>query len=744
MSLKRATAPRSIFKMITKAATSLVRPFVAACLAVLIAGGNASPAFAQNPAPTTQDQSQQPAPQAGTPGNVPPASQAGPEAAAGTAPAPAPPIPVSLGLSKHSFTNGPRAFPTLIAPYVPIHIDEPNLVNSPRIDQLIHDNKLEITLQDAVELALENSLDIAVARYTPWIADTDILRTKSGGRGIGTTGADFGTSQANITPTNPQVSYDPVITAAAEIDSRSTAVNNPFLSGTGVGSNSLTGLRSHATIFNVGYSQSFSPGTTVNVAWDNTRSSSGSAANFFNPSVQSSLTTGFSQQLLNGFGTYVGRRNIMISKNNRKIADLVFMNQAITTVTNTINAYWELVYAREAVKVQQQAVAVSDKLFNDNKKQLEIGTMAPLDVTRAESEVASDRQNLIVAQTTKLQDEQILKNAMTKNPLAPNLINVEIIPTDLPAPVEAIENSTFEAAIQEAFNKRPDLREQEYNLKNAGIEVRTTRNALLPELTLSGQYSSSGLAGNSPISGTTVISAGAPIVDSNGTPVTITGPGGVQTPIFQQVTTAPVVGTSQQGFGTAQNQVFTNQFPDYFASLNLFLPLRNRSAQADNARAILTQRQLETQFQQLKNAALLDVRNTYIALQQDRARVDAAIKARELQKQTFEAEQKKYTLGASTVYNVILTQRDYVTAQGVELRALSDLVEAKANFERAVGRTLDVNRVTIASTGTKSGGSELERETLIPGTLHGQVVGTDKIFSNVNNAGSSGSAKSTQ
>ena len=131
---------------------------------------------------------------------------------------------------------------------------------------------------------------------------------------------------------------------------------------------------------------------------------------------------------------YVGRRNIMIAKNNRKIADLVFVNQAITTVTNTINAYWELVYARENVKVQQQAVAVSEKLFNDNKKQLEIGTMAPLDVTRAESEVASDRQNLIVAQTTQFQDEQVLKNAMTKDPLANNLINVEIIPTDLPTP----------------------------------------------------------------------------------------------------------------------------------------------------------------------------------------------------------------------------------------------------------------------------------------------------------------------
>jgi outer membrane protein len=725
MSLKRATAQRSIFRVISRAAAPLARPLVAAVLAFLMVGIDVGPAFAQNP-PPPQDQQPQP----GTPGNVPPASQAGPEAAAGTAPPPSPPIPVSLGLSKHSFVNGARSFPTLIAPYTPIHIDAPDLVNSPRIDQLIHDNKLEITLQDAVELALQNSLDIAVSRYNPWIADTDILRTKSGGQGRGTTGADFGTSAANITPNNPFVSYDPIITAVAQIDSRTTAVNNPFLSGTGVGANSLTGLQSHATIFNLGYSQSFSPGTTVNLAWDNTRSSSGSSANFFNPSVQSSLSAGFSQQLLNGFGTFVGRRNIMIAKNNRKIADLIFVQQAITTVTNTINAYWELVYAREAVKVQQQAVAVSDKLFNDNKKQLEIGTMAPLDVTRAESEVASDRQNLIVAQTTKLQDEQILKNAMTKNPLAPNLINVEIIPLDLPAPIEAVENSSFEAAIQEAFVKRPDIQEQNFNLKNAGIEVRATKNALLPTLTLSAQYSSSGLAGNSPITGTPVITAGAPIVDTNGNPVTITGPGGVQTPIFQQTVNTPVTGISQQGFGTAQNQVFTNQFPDYFASLNLYLPLRNRSAQADNARATLTQRQLETQLQQLRNAALLDVRNTYIALQQDRARVDAAIKARELQKQTFEAEQKKYTLGASTVYNVILTQRDYVTAQGTELRALSDLVEAKANFERAVGRTLEVNRVTIANSGTPSGLSEFEHDTLIPGTLHGKVVGTDKIFTN--------------
>jgi outer membrane protein len=740
MSLMRMTALRSIYRptriRIKNLPGRYARPLVANFLALLIATANVAPAFAQNPPPKQDPAKQDPteqqqAPPPGTYGNIPPASQAGPEAATGTAPPKAPPIPVSLGLSTHSFTHGPRAFPTLIAPYKPIQVDEPTLVNSPRIDQLIHDGKLQITLQDAVELALENSLDIAVARYNPWIADTDILRTKAGGQGRGTPGADFPTSQANIDPFNPFPSYDPIISATTSINSATSPVNNPFLSGTGLQSTTLAGLHSHAAVYNFGYQQSFTPGTTVNVAWNNTRSSSGSTINFFNPTVQSALTAGFTQQLLNGFGSYVGRRNIMIAKNNRKIADLVFVNQAITTVTNAINAYWELVYARENVKVQQQAVAVSEKLYNDNKKQLEIGTMAPLDVTRAESEVASNRQNLIVAQTTQLQDEQVLKNAMTKNPLAPNLINVEIIPTDLPTPPAATESASFEDAIQEAFVKRPDLQEQVYNLKNSGIEVHATRNALLPTLTLSGQYSSSGLAGNSPISGTPVVtSTGVPIVDTNGNPISVTGAGGVQTPIFVSATSAPTIGTNQQGFGTAQNQVFTNQFPDYFASLNLFLPLRNRSAQADNARAMLTQRQLETQLQQLKNAALLDVRITYIALEQDRARVDAAIKGRELQKQTFEAEQKKYTLGASTVYNVILTQRDYVTAEGTELRALADLNEAKANFERAVGRTLEVNRVTIATTGTKSGLTELEPETLIPGTLHGQVVGTDKIFSN--------------
>jgi len=469
-------------------------------------------------------------------------------------------------------------------------------------------------------------------------------------------------------------------------------------------------------VYNFQYSQGFQTGTTFFTAWNNTRSSSTSAANLFNPSVNSTIFAGFQQQLLNGFGRAVNTRNIRIAKNNRKIADWAFTQQAITTVTNTINSYWELVFARENVKVQQQAVTVAEKLYNDNKKQLEIGTMAPLDVTRAESELATNRQNLIVAQTLQLQDQQVLKNAISKNPLGPNFVNVEVITTDSPSRPEAIEAPTFEEAVKEAFAKRPELQEEALNLLNGEIDLKATRNALLPTATLTAQYSSVGLAGNQR-SFTSATVAGAPVVDANGNPI----PG-----FFlpgTQVTQGP---TSQAGFGDALSSAFHNNFPDYQVALNVQIPIRNRSAQADNQRAILTQRYLEAQLQQMKNAALLDVRNTYILLTQDRAQVDAASKARELQQQTFDAEQKKYQLGASTVYLVIQTQRDLINAQGTELRALANLAEAKANYERAIGRTLEVNQVTIAD--AKSG--EAERETLIPGTLHGQVVGTEKLSFN--------------
>jgi outer membrane protein TolC len=592
---------------------------------------------------------------------------------------------VSLGTSKYHYTRAPKPFPNLIAPYRPITIPEPVLTNSPRVDQLIHDGKLELTLQDAVELALENSMDIAVARYNPWFADTDILATESGSQPFGIAGAEVRQSFANV----PFLNYDPTFNSQISYDDRVTPVNNPFISGTGTQATAAS-LASHTATYSNNVTEGFSTGTIGTVAWNNTRSSSGSTFNFFNPDVSSALVVTLQQQLLNGFGRFINRRNIMISKNNRKLADYVFESQAITTVTSTIDAYWELVYARANVEVQQQAVSVSQRLYGDNKKQLEIGTLAPLDVTRAEAQLATDQQNLIIAQTVKLQDEQILKNAISKDPLAANLINVEIIPTDKPTPPETTEAASFEDSIKEAFQKRPELLEQQINITNAGIDARATGIALRPTATLFAQYTSQGLAGVSTIPGT----AGAP-------PTII-----------------------QQGFTTAQSQVFQNKFPDYLVGVTVQIPIRNRANQATNQHAILQLRQIETQMQQLKNAAVVDVRNTYIALEQGRVQVATASEARKLQQQTFDAEQKKYQLGASTVYQVILTQRDLVNAQGAELRALANLLEAKAAYERAVGRTLEVNRVTIAD--VKHG--EVEKDTLIPGTLHGKVVGTENLL----------------
>ncbi|MFI5098782.1 MAG: TolC family protein [Candidatus Acidiferrales bacterium] len=674
--------------------TPFRRPLLASILAGVLAGSPVTTAFAQEPA-------------------SPPAPHAVAQGA----------VPISLGVTKHDYTHAPKPFPNLFAPYTSQFVDPGVLTNSPRLEQLIHDGKLSLSLQDAIALALENSMDIVVTRYNPWMADVSLLKTRAGGFGYGTPGSIAVGSTANL----PELFYDPIITQTLSVADATTPINNPFISGVGSSGSSSTskvfGLVNHQSTFNTQLQKNFDTGTNLSVAWNNTRSSS-NAANFFNPYVQSLLSVSISQPLLAGAGRFINRRNIIIAENNRKIADLAFTQQAITTTTNTINAYWELAYARQNVNVQQQAVTVAEKLYSDNKKQLDIGTMAPLDVTRAESELATDRQNLIVAQTVQLQDELVLKNYISKDPLASNLISVEIIPTDKPDSPASITTASFDDAVKEAYAKRPDLQEQYYNLKNADVDVRATKNALLPSATLGAYYSSSGLAGNSFVTGTSVPTLGTQIVDATGAPAGL----------FIPSSSTPITGVAKDGFSTAQSQIFHNDFPTYAAQLTLTLPLRNRGAQADNIHSQLIRRQMEAQTQQIKNNALLDVRNTTIAVEQGRAQVQAASKARELQQQTFDAERKKYELGASTVYQVILTQRDLITAQGTELRALANLAEAKANYERALGRTLEVNSVTIA--GAQKG--VIERDTLIPGTLNGQVVGTDQLFKSLDQSNTHG------
>ena len=336
----------------------LARTVAAFLLTLAMAAGPVAPVFAQEKQP---GQSQEPATTAPLKGTL-----------------------GALHLADRDYSKAVRPFPTVWKPYRQAPLENANLENTPRLEQMIHDGKLEISLQDALALALEDNMDIIIQRYNDWISGTDILRAQGGGgtRGIPFTGGQFA---EGVTPTQ---TFDPTLTTNILFDDRNIPVNNPFTAGTGVAS--LTALTQHTTQFNTNYSQGFSTGTGITAFFNNTRSSTNSPASIFNPSVQSSLGVSFNQQLLNGFGRLVNTRFIRIAKINKKIADLAFAQQAITTINQVANTYWELVFARENVKVQQEAVAVSEKLYGDNKRQVEIGTMAPIDVVRAEAEVATD------------------------------------------------------------------------------------------------------------------------------------------------------------------------------------------------------------------------------------------------------------------------------------------------------------------------------------------------------------------
>ncbi len=340
--------------------------------------------------------------------------------------------------------------------------------------------------------------------------------------------------------------------------------------------------------------------------------------------------------------------------------------------------------------------------------------MAPLDVLTAESQLATDQQNLIVAQTTQLQQETVLLNDITKNLLAKDVAGIEIIPTTGISTPDLVENIPLQDAVQEAWKKRPELYQADLNLKNAGIEVKATANGLLPSLNAYVQYQAQGLNGNrikTNATGGFAADTASPLVDANGNILLVNG--------TQAFAAFPVTATTivPGGLGNSLGNVFHNDFPTYAVGVNLTLPIRNRSAQADSARAQLDERQERVQYRQTENTIVLNVRNALIALQQDRAQVAAADKARTLAQQTLDAEQKKYQLGSSTSYQVVLRSRDLTAAQGTALRAQANLAEALVNFNQAMGRTLEVNHITVADALRGTTG----RDPLIPGTPVGGV-----------------------
>ncbi|MCC6589130.1 MAG: TolC family protein [Bryobacterales bacterium] len=579
-------------------------------------------------------------------------------------------------------------------PFTVREVSPIRLANSSRLENLIRAGKLYLSLQDTIALALENNLDIELQRYGPEIARASLLRAEAGGllRGIPSTiqqGASSAQAQATggatgaSSSTNSLTSTGSASTGGTVISATGTALQNldPVFVSQGTFGHStrpqantvttgLTALTFDSKQHAYAVQKSWLTGTTASFGWNNTTTRANNPLSDINPSTSSNFQLQVTQRLLQGFGRTVNNRNIRIARNNLRASDLVFQQQVIVTVSAIVNLYWDLVSYIEDVKVKQQSVALAQKLYEDNKKQVEIGTLAPIEIVSAEAEVARRQQELTTSETLVLQQETILKNALSRTGnLSPMVADARVVPTDrIPSTTDTIApvNELYDLALK----SRPDIAQTRVNIENAKIGLKGSRSQLLPSLDVVGTLQNNALIGQI---NTVPFPPNRPVT-------TVRQPD----PFF--------IG----GFGSGLEQLFRRNFPDYAVGFTLNIPLRNRSAQADMVLDQLSLRQAELNEQRALNSIRVDVQNAVIGLTQARARYETAVKERVLQEQTLDAEQKKYALGASTVFFVIRYQRDLAQAQSNEVTALSALQKARTQLELVTAQTLKNNNIDIA------------------------------------------------
>ena len=589
----------------------------------------------------------------------------------------------------------PRShFGNPLAPYTPRTVAPPNLANTARIDQLMRDGKLYLSMNDAVALALENNLDIAIARYNLNIADTDIWRAKAGasilginsgivqgtpGGGVGGLGGQVGSGQGGTAVaaggagagagglvvstlgSGPLItSFDPILTGTLQIDRLRNECTSPFC-----------GTAQNTGTTNFAYSQGFQWGTNLSLGFNNTRVTSNSPYTFLSPTLNSNFRFQLTQHLLQGFGFAPNTRFIRIAKNNREISDVAFRLQITTTVDQIENMYWDLVYAYENVRVQQEQLAFAQKTLSDTKKQVEIGTLAPIEVVRAQSTVATDQQILTVALTNLQLQQLLMKNALSRTLVDPSLADAEVIPTsimEVPAQEAVVPTQDL---VGEALSHRPELAEARINLSNTRISNKAIRSALLPSLDFFAYYGGAGLGGS-----------------QNPNYICNTQPTSGFCNGFRP---APSV-----SYPATLNQLVDSSAPDKGVGLSLNIPIRNRAAQATQVRSEFEYRQAELRIQQLENQVRIEVRNAQFGVQQNRASVASAQAAVDLARQSLDAEQKKYALGASTATLVLQNQTALTQAESTLISAKAAYEKSRLELDRATGSLLEHAQIQIA------------------------------------------------
>ena len=570
-------------------------------------------------------------------------------------------------------------------------VPQPSLANTPRIDTLIHNGVLELSLNDTILLALENNLDIAIARYNLPIAQADILRTAAGGifRGVntgvvqntpgggvggfgaGATGAGAGGTSGGAGGAGSGASglvqstlgagtnvplFDPILSGSFNTEHYTQPLSNTALYGTPT-------LQQNTTNGDINFSQSFPTGTTISAEFLNSRNTSNSPNNILSPALNSYYHVALQQQLLAGFGFVPNLRYLRIAKNNQKISDEAFKLQVITTTTQIANMYWDLVEAYENEQVKSSVLDFARQILESARKQLELQAIPVMDVLRNEAEVANREQDLTVARATLKFQELLIKNAVTKNLDDPILEAMPVKPTDTSEIKSETKIGPTEDVIAQALRDRIELKESDIDLDSRRISRDAARNALLPAISVAAFYGGTGLAGQ-------------------------------QNPLSTTMSNAPPNWTD------AVQHAFNRSATDYYVGLSVNVPIRNRIAKSDQYRAELETRQAELRGQQLKKQIRIEVRNAQYALEQSQARVEAARRARDLAQKTFEITAKEQELGAGSNLQTLTARRDLSEAQSALVAAMTAYQKSKIELDRAVGATLEANNISIESART--------------------------------------------
>jgi len=618
------------------------------------------------------------------------------------APQPKPTEPLYLRDTAVDYTKAKSHFKNPIAPYTALNLPQVRLGNTPQLNQLLRDGKIYLSLADAVTLALENNYDIEIARINLDIADTDILRTKAGGtlRGVstglvantlgGTTstitggGGPGGTSsavgggaagaQGIVLSTNgggPAVmNLDPAFTGTVQYEDANSQQPTTFITGTDT-------LKQTTGTYNFGYQQGFETGTLFNFTFNNSRTTTNSIRSNFSPQLNSQFQAKVTQHLLQGFGWGINGRFMLQARNDRRITDSAFRQQLLYTVTQVENIYWGLVSAYEDEQAKERALTQSTQLTSDNRRQLEIGTLAPLDVVNSDAAVATDKQALVASQTNLEYQQLLMKQAIARNLNDPQLSSAPVIPTDRVSLDRLPEEDTaIEELVRQAYANNPQIEQATLNMKNNEITIKAFKNGLLPTVDAYAFYGGSALGG-----------AQNPVLQCSNSTGTATAP-------------CPPGTVTNSGLNDVFGNTFNGRYPDTGVGVNINIPLRNRVAQADQARSQMEYRQSQMRLQQLYTQTRIQVINAQYAITNDRAQVQAAQASRDFAAQSLDAEQKKYKLGASTTALVLQQQRNLAIADNTLISATAAYAKDRVALGQLLSNLLDKYGINIVDAAT--------------------------------------------